>query len=107
MGLNEQGIRFISISKWYIASNYIGENKFVAPPKVLRCTWFVRDHRPLVGKLDPHAIKCIFVGYSLGQKGYKCWSPSEGCLFVSMDVTLRESVPFNGEKTDLNFFVQV
>jgi len=77
--------------------------EFVVPPKVFGCTCFVRDHRPSVGKLDPRAIKCIFVGYSLGQKGYKCWSPSERCLFVSMDVTFRESVPFYGEKTDLNF----
>jgi len=83
----------------------LGENKFVVPPKVFGCTCFVRDHRPSVGKLDPRAIKCIFVGYSSGQKGYKCWSPSERRLFVSMDVTFRESVPFYGEKTDLNFFV--
>ena len=46
-----------------------GENKFVVPPKVFGCTCFVRDHRPQVGKLDPRAIKCIFVGYSTGQKG--------------------------------------
>ena len=41
------------------------------------------------------------MGYSFGQKGYKCWSPSERRIFVSMDVTFRESVPFYGEKTDL------
>ena len=80
----------------------LGENKFVVPPKVFGCTCFVRDHRPSVGKLDPRAIKCIFVGYSSGQKGYKCWSPSERRLFISMDVTFRESVPFYGEKTDLS-----
>jgi transposase InsO family protein len=53
------------------------ENKFPVPPKVLGCACFVRDHRPSVNKLDPRAVKCIFIGYSSGQRGYKCWSPSE------------------------------
>ncbi len=79
-----------------------GKNEFVVPPKVFGCTCFVRDHRPSVGKLDPRAVKCIFIGYPSGQKGYKCWSPSERRTFVSMDVTFRESVPFYGEKTDLS-----
>ena len=77
-----------------------GKNEFLVPPRVFGCTCFVRDHRPGVGKLDSQAIKCIFVGYSSGQKGYKCWSPSECRMFASMDVTFRESVPFYGEKTD-------
>jgi len=33
----------------------LGENKLLVAPKVFGCT-FVRDHRPLVGKLDPRAI---------------------------------------------------
>ena len=41
-----------------------GVNEFIIPPKVFGCTCFVRDHRPSVGKLDPRAVKCIFVGYS-------------------------------------------
>jgi hypothetical protein len=39
----------------------LGENKFLVAPKVFGCTCFVRDHRPLVGKLDPRAVKCIFL----------------------------------------------
>ena len=66
-----------------------GENKFVVPPKLFGCTCFVRDHRPDVGKLDPKAVKCIFIGYSSGQRGYKCWNPSERRNFVSMVVTFR------------------
>jgi hypothetical protein len=79
-----------------------GKNEFIVPLKVFGCTCFVRDHRPSVGKLDPCAVKCIFVGYSSTQKGYKCWSPSERRLFVSMDVTFRDSEPFYGEKIDLS-----
>jgi hypothetical protein len=55
----------------------LGENKFLVAPKVFGCTCFVRDHKPLVGKLDPQAVKCVSIGYPSGQKGYKCWSPIE------------------------------
>jgi transposase InsO family protein len=79
-----------------------GVNEFIVPPNVFGCTCFVRDHMPSVGKLDPRAVKCIFVGYSSSQKGYKCWCPTERRLFVSMDVTFRESEPFYGEKIDLS-----
>jgi len=53
----------------------LGRREFKVPPKVFGCVCFVRDHRPSVGKLDPQAVKCIFVGYSSTQKGYKCWDP--------------------------------
>ena len=79
-----------------------GENKFVVPPKLFGSTCFVRDHRPSTGKLDPRAVKCVFLGYSSSQQGYKCWSPSAKRMFVSMDVTFRESEPFYGEPTDLS-----
>lgn len=49
----------------------LGENKLVVPPKVFGCTCFVRNHRPSVTKLDPRAVKCIFIGYPAGQRGYK------------------------------------
>jgi IS30 family transposase len=41
----------------------IGRNEYGVPPRVFGCTCFVRDHRPSVGKLDPQAVKCIFIGY--------------------------------------------
>src|SRR5436190_19823114 len=58
----------------------LGDNKFAVPPKVFGCTCFVRDYKPAVGKLDPKSIRCIFVGYSASQKGYKCWCPTERTL---------------------------
>jgi hypothetical protein len=74
---------------------------YVVPPKV-GCVCFLKDYRPSVGKLDPRALKCIFVGYSGKQKGYKCWCPSERRMFVSMDVVFREQESFYGESTDLS-----
>ncbi|KAL8170968.1 hypothetical protein V2J09_022772 [Rumex salicifolius] len=40
------------------------------------CTVFVHVHQPLRGKLDPRAIKCLFVGYSTTQNDYNCYDPS-------------------------------
>jgi hypothetical protein len=61
---------------------------------VWMCVFCQKDNKPTVGKLDPRAVKCIFMGYSGTQKGYVCWSPVERRLFVSMDVTFRENEPY-------------
>lgn len=59
-----------------------GSNSFIVPPKVFGCTCFVHEYRSSAGKLDPRAIKCIFVGYSPTKKGYRCWCPAEKKFFV-------------------------
>ncbi len=41
-------------------------------------------------KLDPKVKKCIFIGYSLEQKGYICFNPSIRKLQVSIDVVFDE-----------------
>ena len=71
-----------------------GSNSFIVPPKIFGCSCFVHDYRNSVGKLDPRAVKCIFVGYSPTQKGYRCWCPTERRFFVSMDVTFHERESF-------------
>ncbi len=43
-------------------------------------------------KLDPKVEKCIFVGYSLEQKRYRCFNPSIRKLQVSRDVVFDEIV---------------
>ncbi len=43
-------------------------------------------------KLYPKADKCIFIGYSLEQKGYRCFNPSIQKLQVSGDVVFDEMV---------------
>jgi hypothetical protein len=41
-------------------------------------------------KLDPKAKKCVFIGYSLEQKGYRCYNPATHKLRVSRDVVFDE-----------------
>nr|GEX85123.1 hypothetical protein [Tanacetum cinerariifolium] len=42
-------------------------------------------------KLDPCAEKCIFVGYGVNQKGYRCYSPKTHRLFTSMNCDFLET----------------
>ena len=48
---------------------------FQVPPKVLGCTCFVHIPKHQGDKLDPKAVKWMFVGYPSSQKGYKCYTP--------------------------------
>ncbi|KAJ8644703.1 hypothetical protein MRB53_006451 [Persea americana] len=42
-------------------------------------------------KLEPRALKCVFVGYGSTQKGYKCYHPETRKFYTSMDVIFDES----------------
>ncbi|CAN1754263.1 Retrovirus-related Pol polyprotein from transposon TNT 1-94, partial [Linum perenne] len=64
------------------------------PPRIFGCTVFVHIHPSNRTKLDPRARKCVFIGYSAQQKGYKCYSPTSGQIYHSRDVTFFESQPF-------------
>lgn len=63
-------------------------------PRVFGCTAYVYNACPSRGKLDPRAIKCIFVGYSPTQKGYKCYCPASKRVFVTCDVIFFETQSF-------------
>jgi hypothetical protein len=60
---------------------------------VFGCIAYVHVPDEKKSKLDPKVEKCIFIGYSLEQKGYKCFNPSTRKLQVSRsDVVFDEMV---------------
>jgi len=66
--------------------------------KVFGCTTYVHIKQ---GKLEPRALKCIFIGYPDGVKGYKLWclEPGHKRCMISRDVTFNES-DFQNRKSD-------
>ena len=67
---------------------------YFLPPRVFGCTCFVHTLTPGQDKLSAKATKCIFLGYSRLQKGYRCYSPDTHRYFLSADVTFFEDSPF-------------
>jgi hypothetical protein len=59
---------------------------------VFSCIAYVHVPDEKRSKLDPKTEKCIFIRYSLEQKGYRCFNPSTRKLQVSRDVMFDEMV---------------
>ena len=59
--------------------------------KVFGCTAYAHVDN---GKLEPRAIKCVFIGYGSGVKGYKLWNPETKKAFMSRSVVFNESVMY-------------
>jgi len=66
------------------------ESLFHVDPRIFGCTCFVHNLSLGLVKLDARAIKCVFLGYSRLQKGYRCYSPVHNCYYISADVTFFE-----------------
>jgi hypothetical protein len=62
----------------------------VAHLKVFGCDAFVHVPTEKRSKLDNKAIRCIFIGYKEGMKGYKLWNPASRRIMYSRDVVFRE-----------------
>lgn len=59
-------------------------------PRIFGCVVYLHLHKHQRTKLEPRALKCVFVGYSSTQKGYRCYHPSSKRFYVSMDVIFHE-----------------
>lgn len=47
-------------------------------------------------KLQPHSIQCVFLGYSLRHKGYRCLNSITNRIYISRDVVFEENIfPFS------------
>ena len=62
------------------------------------CIAYVHVPNELRTKLDPKVEKCNLIGYSLEQKGYKCYNPVTRQVRVSRDVVFDELNSWYGGK---------
>ena len=56
--------------------------------KIFGCPAYARVDN---GKLEPKALKCKFLGYGDGVKGFRLWCPETKKTLTSRDVTFDES----------------
>jgi hypothetical protein len=71
---------------------FTGKKPDVSDLRVFGCIAYVHVPNEKRSKLDPKAEKCIYIGYYLEQKGYRCFNPSIRKLQVSRDVVFDEMV---------------
>jgi hypothetical protein len=71
---------------------FTGKKPDVSHLKVFGYITYVHVPDKKRSKLDPKAEKCIFIGYSSKQMGYRCFNPSTRKLQVSRDVVFDEMV---------------
>ena len=64
------------------------------PPRVFGCVYFVHIFTLGQEKLSAKATKCVFLGYSRLQRGYRCYSTDTNRFFISADVTFLEGSSF-------------
>ena len=69
--------------------------------KVFGCLAYVHVPTEVRSKLDPKVEKCVLVGYSEEQKGYKCYNPVTKKNVVSRDVIFDELGSWYNPKQNL------
>ena len=70
--------------------SFTGKKPDLSHLKVFGCLAYVHVPDKLRSKLDPKAKNCMFIGYSLEQKGYRCYNPVTREIRVSKDVIFDE-----------------
>jgi hypothetical protein len=61
---------------------WMGKNPSLQHLHVFGCEAYAHVPKEKWSKLDNKAVKCIFIGYGVGVKGYKLWDPVAGIFFV-------------------------
>ncbi|MCO5578521.1 hypothetical protein L7F22_032364 [Adiantum nelumboides] len=73
-----------------LEETFTGKKPNVSHFKVFGCIAYMHVPDELRTKLDPKAEKCVFIGYSVEHKGYKCYNPITHQARVSRDVVFDE-----------------
>ncbi|KAG7536926.1 Ribonuclease H-like superfamily [Arabidopsis suecica] len=66
--------------------------------RVFGCVCFVLVPGEQRNKLDAKSTRCMFLGYSTTQKGYKCYDPVNNRTYVSRDVKFLEDQGYHDKK---------
>ena len=67
---------------------------------VFGCRAYAHVQKDKRSAFQPKSRKCIFLGYPLDYKGWKCWDPVTGDVFISCDVKFVE-MEMPGAELDL------
>lgn len=59
--------------------------------RVFGCKCFPSLRPYMNNKLDPKSLACVFLGYNEKYKGYRCYYPPTGRVFISRHVLFDES----------------
>ncbi|WJZ94353.1 hypothetical protein VitviT2T_013224 [Vitis vinifera] len=70
-------------------------------PRVFGCVAFVHLHKYQRTKLTSHALQCVFVGYALHKKGYRCYHPPTRQMYITMDVVFHEDSMYFSSESEL------
>ena len=57
------------------------------------CVVYVNLKKGDRNKLQHRAVKCVFVGYGVHQKGYRCFDPVHDKMYTIMDCVFLK-IPF-------------
>ena len=79
---------------------FTGSKLDVGHLKMFGCIDYVHVLDELRRKLDPKAEKCVFMGYSLQQKGYKCYNLVTRQVRVSRDIVFDELKSWYSDAND-------
>ncbi|RVW35914.1 Retrovirus-related Pol polyprotein from transposon TNT 1-94 [Vitis vinifera] len=71
------------------------------PPRVFGCMAFVHLHKHQRTKLTSRALQCVFIGYALHKKGYRCYHPPTQRMFITMDVVFHEDSMYSSFESEL------
>ena len=77
-----------------ISTHFSLPTVLMLPHRIFGWVAFVHFHKNQRTKLDPYTVCCLFLGYGLHKKGYRCYDPATNCVYITMDVTFLEFEPF-------------
>ena len=68
--------------------------------RIFGCSAYAHIPKDERSKMDPKAKKSIFLGYSIGVKGYRLFDTDTSKVFHSRDVIFNETASINEQGTE-------